>query len=574
MATVVHVTHEAVHQAGGIGTVLRGLITARSYAEAVERTILLGPLDDPYSPEPLGVDGEVLYDGGRGIWSAAVGPALNQVELLFGLRLVYGRRRLGGGGLEAFPEVLLVDVGQPPTGLDAFKYYLAEQFGLDSLRYEAIWEYEQYLRLAEPGFEGVRALLGDGSGPCWLIAHEFMGMGTVLKAMLVDDRRFKTVFYAHEVATVRPLVEESPGRDIMFYNVLRKAGETGGYLDDFFGPQDEYFKHALIGQAWRCDAVLAVGDWVVEELRFLGPEFARRQIDLVYNGVPAIEISLEEKTASRRRLQEYAKTLLGYEPELIFTHVTRLVPSKGLWRDLLVLEQLDPLLEKQGRQAVLIVLATEVGRRSPEEVRRMVAEYSWPLVHREGFPDLTDRELAFDLQVRAFNARARAVRVLFVNQFGWDPESCGGGMPVDMEFMDLRRGSDVEFGQSIYEPFGIALVEPLSFGSISVVSDVCGCLGFLGRSRGGREIAGLVRGDYTRLADEMDIGALRTIGAAECAKAEAEESRRVATALAAKLPSGAKQAKILLKQGFETAAEMSWERVVEDYFLPAMEQMG
>ena len=574
MATVVHVTHEAVHQFGGIGTVLRGLITARSYAAAVERTILLGPLIDAHSPEPLGADGEVLYDGSKGIWSAEVGPALNQVEMRFGLRLVYGRRRLGGGSVEAFPEVLLVDVGQPPAGLDAFKYYLAERFGLDSLRYEAIWEYEQYLRLAEPGFEGVRGLIGDGPGPCWLIAHEFMGMGTVLKAMLAGDGRFKTVFYAHEVATVRPLVEESPGRDVMFYNVLRRAGDAGGYLADFFGPQDDYFKHALIDQAWRCDAVLAVGDWVVEELRFLGPEFARRQIDLAYNGVPAIEISLEEKTASRRKLQEYAKTLLGYEPELLFTHVTRLVPSKGLWRDLLVLKQLDSLLEKQGRRALLIVLATEVGRRDLEEVRRMVTEHSWPLVHREGFPDLTDRELAFDLQVRVFNVRARAVKVLFVNQFGWDQESCGGTMSADMEFMDLRRGSDVEFGQSIYEPFGIALVEPLSFGSISVISDVCGCLGFLSRSRGGRDFAGVVRGDYTRLAEKMDIDAVRTIGAAECARAEAEESRRVAIALAAKLPSGAGEAKTLLKQGFETAVEMSWERVVEDYFLPAMEQMG
>ena len=25
-----------------------------------------------------------------------------------------------------------------------------------------------------------------------------------------------------------------------------------------------------------------------------------------------------------------------------------------------------------------------------------------------------------------------------------------------MEYADIRRGSDVEFGQSIYEPFGIA----------------------------------------------------------------------------------------------------------------------
>ena len=41
-------------------------------------------------------------------------------------------------------------------------------------------------------------------------------------------------------------------------------------------------------------------------------------------------------------------------------------------------------------------------------------------------------------------------------------------MPADMEFLDIRRGSDLEFGQSIYEPFGIAQVEPLTYGAISL----------------------------------------------------------------------------------------------------------
>ena len=44
-------------------------------------------------------------------------------------------------------------------------------------------------------------------------------------------------------------------------------------------------------------------------------------------------------------------------------------------------------------------------------------------------------------------------------------------MPADMEFMDIRKGSDAEFGQSIYEPFGIAQVEPISFGGICVFSE-------------------------------------------------------------------------------------------------------
>lgn len=572
MPTIIHVTHEAVLQSGGIGAVLRGLVTARGYAARVERTILLGPLPDSASSEPLGADGQVLYDSSRRIGDAAVSAALDPVVTQFGARLVYGRRRLAGDGDDAFPEALLVDVSQAPRGLDLFKYYLQEHFGLDSRRYESSDEYEQYLRLAEPGFEGVRALIGGVQEPVWLIAHEFMGMGAVLKALLAGDRRFKTAFYAHEVATARLLVEGNPGRDITFYNVLRQARETGGYVDDFFGSQNWFFKHALVYQAWRCDAILAVGDWVVEELRFLGPEFASRQIDLVYNGLSAVAIDLAEKDASRRKLQQYAAHLLGYSPDLVFTHVTRLVASKGLWRDLLVLSHLDRWLAQQGRQAVFLVLATEVGRRDPEEVERMVEEYGWPLVHREGHPDLSAGELDFDLQVRAFNARARATRVLFVNQFGWDAASCGATMPADMEFMDLRQGSDVEFGQSIYEPFGIALLEPLSFGAICVVSDVCGCLGFVSRSRSGKE-SGLVRGEYIRLREDVDIAAVDAIGPEVCRRMEAVESQRVAEMLGTCLPVDEKQSQDLLKRGFDAASRMSWKAVVEDYFLPAMEKM-
>ena len=76
--------------------------------------------------------------------------------------------------------------------------------------------------------------------------------------------------------------------------------------------------------------------------------------------------------------------------------------SKGLWRDLLVCLALDEILVGRGRSAVLIVLATPAGRREPAALRRMAAEYGWPLVHREGFPDLAGGEGGE--QVRRFNA--------------------------------------------------------------------------------------------------------------------------------------------------------------------------
>ena len=567
MATLVHVTHEAVQQAGGIGTVLRGLITARSYQRHCQRTILLGPLTDPDSAQPLGPDGEILYDASRSIRAADVADQLSAVERKFGVRLVYGRRLLTQDGRRASPEVLLVDVSRPPERLNEFKRDLFLQFGLESHRYEHHWEYEQYLRLAEPGFAAVHSLVGDA--PFLLLAHEFMGLGTAFRALL-SNAACKTLFYAHEVATVRPLVEERPGRDIAFYNALRQARANGQYIDDLFGPQDGYFKHALVSQAHRLDAVLAVGDWVEEELRFLGPEFAARPIDLVYNGVPAAELSATEREAARKKVQASGSALLGWTPDLIFTHVARLVESKGLWRDLLVLEHLDHHLWERGQRALFIALATETGRRDPEDVQRMAA-YGWPLVHREGGSDLSSGELKFDLLVRAFNARTRAVKALFVNQFGWDQQSCGAFLPANAEFADLRRGSDAEFGQSIYEPFGISQVECLSAGTISVVSDVCGCRGFVRQAANEAELAGFIEGAYTQLA-ETDR-AEQPIGMRERTQAEALQSQVVASALASQLSAGATGRKKLLAEGYAAAQKMSWERVAEDMLLPVLRRL-
>ncbi|MDP7348125.1 MAG: class I SAM-dependent methyltransferase, partial [Phycisphaeraceae bacterium] len=111
-----------------------------------------------------------------------------------------------------------------------------------------------------------------------------------------------------------------------------------------------------------------------------------------------------------------------------------------------------------------------------------IHDTGWPAVHREGYPDLTGLEIDFYRSVVTFNAQSRAIKVVFVNQFGWSRDRCGARMPEDMEFMDIRKGSDVEFGMSVYEPFGIAQVEPLSFGAICLISNVCGCAGFVERA--------------------------------------------------------------------------------------------
>ena len=91
---------------------------------------------------------------------------------------------------------------------------------------------------------------------------------------------------------------------------------------------------------------------------------------------------------------------------------------------------------------------------------------------REGWPDLSGGEADFYTAIQQFNARSRNIKAIFINQFGFDPKSCGRHMPGDVESMDIRKGADVEFGQSIYEPFGIAQFEPLTFGAICVATNL------------------------------------------------------------------------------------------------------
>ena len=146
-------------------------------------------------------------------------------------------------------------------------------------------------------------------------------------------------------------------------------------------------------------------------------------------------------------------------------------------------------------------------------------------------------------------------------------------MPAEMVFADLRRGTDVEFGQSLYEPFGIAQLEPLSSGALCVVSDVCGCLGFVASCAGDAEPAGIVRASYPRLSDSVELPQVLRMGQADAARAEDEESRRIARLLATRLALRPRGRGELLQQGGELARQMSWERVAESMLLPALERL-
>lgn len=583
--TLAHVTHEAVEQLGGIGTVLEGLMTSRVYQEHVGRSILVGPTQAHLAVKPeqrLGDHGSVLYSSIDGIDTLGLAARFRPVEWAFNVAIVYGKRHYAppGSGLSGEAEVLLIDVFRAnPDRLNVFKLRLWETFGIDSSRYEKSWDYEEYVRLAEPAFYALSALLDEEELPCVLFAHEFMGMPAALQAILDGHRTFRTVFHAHECATARRLVEDHPGHDTMFYNVLDRARAQGLFVEDVFGKLDHFLRHALISRAHLCDGVIAVGDRTRDELRFLNRAFSEHPIELVYNGLPANRVTLQDKLSARGMLIRYSEALLGWRPDVLLTHVTRPVISKGLWRDLKVCHHLDRLLGETGKKAVLYILTSAGGVRRPQDVMQMEKQYGWPRHHREGYPDLVGPEVDLNHMILPFNQAHANVQVVLVNQFGWSRDRIGTRLPADMHIGHFRAATDVEFGMATYEPFGISPLEPLGAGALCVISNVCGCEGFIQHATRRRGTPNVITADYVSPAssrlrpDSSPQDALHTINQSVRDAIEERVAKDVASQIMDRMPWDDAARDAFIERGQALVAQMGWDNVIEESLLPMLRRI-
>jgi len=576
---VVHVTHEAVEKIGGIGAVVAGLVTAEEYEKNVSRTILVGPVLRTDLPASLrvGEGGTLIYSTMDNLTPSPWREKFAPIEKTHDVGIIYGTRKINDpcGGNTVQVEVLLIDVFHSNRDrLNLFKGELYKKFGVPSAPFEHIWEYEEYVRIAEPGYEALKALGCNGTSkkPVVYLAHEYMGMPLALKVILSGSHNSRTVFYAHEVASVRPVVEHAPGHDTMFYNVLQNEIRDGRCMEDVFPSVFENYKHPLVKAARHCDHVFCVGDYVAKELNFLDRHFRTRACDLVYNGVQALPLTLEQKLVSRGRMQEYANNLFNEEPDWIFTHVCRPVMSKGIWRDLNVMHHMEPLLAKRGESAVYFMLGTLAGQRRASDVRHMERTYDWPVRHERGYPDLCGGEETLADIIDEFNRTHSHIRAVLVNQWDWNRQVCGNRMPEDMTFADIRRGSDLEFGLSVYEPYGIAQFEALSFGAICVPSNVCGCMGFARQlaSRGLDITNNIVEGNFLALPPGVDQEDAMTIDQAGRDVIETREAQRLATLLVPMLPRCDHDLKARIDSGYKLAEKMNWEHVMKDYFLPSL----
>ena len=115
-------------------------------------------------------------------------------------------------------------------------------------------------------------------------------------------------------------------------------------------------------------------------------------------------------------------------------------------------------------------------------------------------------------------------------------------------------------------------MEPLSFGGLCVVSNVCGCAGFVKAVTGGQDVRNVIIADYTQLNWDSwyDLEDLQQINKEARDRIEQQVSQRVALEICARLPKQDAEVASMIETGYSLAKHMGWEAVAEKYVLKSL----
>ncbi|MBN2550808.1 MAG: hypothetical protein JXB15_16710 [Anaerolineales bacterium] len=506
----------------------------------------------------------------------------------------------------------------PIHELDSFQDFYRHNHYLIELQF--------YLYAAPALWLAAKAILQEEWGlnrEDWVFfAHDWIGV-PLYWAMELDTRSSKTplpparsIYFAHEARLARMLVEgvmqdkfdllkpvcHPDGHDVAFYNLLRQIPADQTLAKLFPGSQGfaDIYYHRINQQAARFDRVLAVGEWVKQETELICRGIGKPVISLCPNGVPNLVTQVTRYVENRSKvhhpimeqflsslyageipaqvesvdlvqrandqLKQFARPFFdGHTPDLIFTSVNRCELSKAPWRNVEFCRRFAS--EYPHKKVLFIWLVRPKPLPTSKQVAAWAQRFNWPLEHQYhgSGGDLRSSEEALWQVIYQFNRRFEGhFHILYINQFGWSKELLGALDPGGTTFQHLRLGTEVELGLSIYEPYGIAPLEPFSAGAVCVLSDACGCALHLECVARDSAANGFVVGNFIRRKGrvepaKVDLAALGQIEDDVYARMAHDLSRRLSVSRSERL----RQA--------QTAMEyLSWDRVVQENFLPAV----
>ena len=146
-----------------------------------------------------------------------------------------------------------------------------------------------------------------------------------------------------------------------------------------------------------------------------------------------------------------------------------------------------------------------------------------------------------------------------------------------MEQYNYIEGTSIKvtkFGMSVYEPFGISQLEPLSFGAMCVPSNICGCVGFA--QAAAKDVGfghSVIIANFLKQNGPASVSEMLNMPVSQRDLIESAEAKSMAAAVCDGLCRDEVAMIDRINRGFELATKMSWQRVVQDYFLPALNRV-
>jgi hypothetical protein len=383
-----------------------------------------------------------------------------------------------------------------------------------------------------------------------LFAHDWVGV-PLFWAMRRDGaggRPVTSAYFAHEARVCRLLAEglikdqrdllaryaHPDGHDVAFYGRLAQVEHMGDSVSQGFAGNETAFDflyhHALNSQAAKFDHLIAVGPHVARETALIlrgkgGPPV---RVSVCPNGVPnrlaqaapgASEGQLETAQAdARERILEFAEANFQFRPNYLFTSVNRCEMSKAPWRSVEFFRAFMEAPINLKKTGLFIWLTRPKPLPSAKEMAEW-RQWGWPVLHRprsSGGDLRIEEQKLWELIDDLNSASSGRYRVLYINQYGWGADILGSLNVVKTSFDDLRNGTDVEVGLAIYEPYGIAPLEPFSSGAVCALSDASGCAAHLDAlfRKGLISADGFVIGNFSRSSvdpREIDLRELRNV---------------------------------------------------------------
>lgn len=422
-----------------------------------------------------------------------------------------------------------------------------------------------------------------------LIATEELSLPAVYATQIAREKysreigpNIKTIFYSGDVHPVRNLTTgavlpkvpsldtvggfdfEGPIRSLIRLSLQDATADDNDmpiliryFLD--FEPLSDISTHTnmrIMQQAWRVDAMAATSASVRDELAFLNRCFALQgEIPIISPGVTVISCDPEGKELCRKKLISYARwawNIKGLTPQntIIASQIARAVKPKGFVRAVRLLHALSALMSEGDKKTnILFIIVTSWG-----EGRTNVGDYR-----------IID-ELLQELGGTILSTGTLHVKV--VNQPRWPlvPES--NQLATGLTREDLHRATDLSLCLSLYDTFAIAPLEPMSCGSVAVVSTGCGCYRKVLEIDGWKEniivadyseewVNNILSGNHGNITPTLD--SIFKITREQREGCELSTHKKVSQQLVQLLPQTTEQRAEKIKSGRRVAQALNWE---------------